>query len=156
VVQRVLDASVTVAGETVGQIEAGLVVLLGVADDDDGAVADRLAARTARLRIFPDDAGRFARSVLDTGGDALVVPNFTLVGDTGRGHRPSFAAAADPATAEPLFDRYVGALRDAGVATVATGRFGATMRVALVGDGPVTIVLDAGTASPDRASVTLP
>lgn len=156
VVQRVVEASVAVAGETVGRIGPGLVVLLGVATGDDDAEAERLATRTARLRVFPDADGRFARSLLDTGGDVLVVPNFTLVADTGRGHRPSFTAAAEPALAQPLYRRYVERLGEAGVATVATGRFGAAMRVTLVADGPVTIVLD--TAAPGgrgRGSVTL-
>ncbi len=147
VVQRVSDASVTVAGETVGRIGPGLLVLLGVARGDIEPDADRLAHRTARLRVFPDAGGRFACSLLDTAGGALVVPNFTLTADTRRGHRPSFTDAAEPGRAEALYERYVRALRHAGVAAVATGRFGAAMQVALVGDGPVTIVLDAGAAA---------
>jgi D-tyrosyl-tRNA(Tyr) deacylase len=98
--------------------------------------ADRLAHRTARLRVFPDADGRFACSLLDTAGGALVVPNFTLAADTRRGHRPSFTDAAEPGRAEALYERYVRALRHAGVAAVATGRFGAAMQVALVGTVP--------------------
>ena len=137
VVQRVSRARVTPGGE----IGAGLCVLLGVAEGDDEAAAGRLARKTAELRIFPDEAGRFDRSLLDTGGGALVVSQFTLIADTRRGNRPSFSGAARPELAEPLYERYCAELRSLGV-EVAMGVFGAQMEVELVNDGPVTIVLD--------------
>jgi D-tyrosyl-tRNA(Tyr) deacylase len=143
VVQRVSGASVTVEHEIVGRCGAGVLVLLGVADGDTDDVAERIAVKIARLRIFEDAEGRFDRSLLDTGGEALVVSQFTLLGDTARGSRPSFTRAARPETAEPLVERCCRALRDLGV-HVETGRFGARMQVELVNDGPVTIVLDAG------------
>lgn len=130
-----------VAGEPVGEIGAGLCVLLGVARGDDAAAAERLAGKVARLRIFENDDGKFDRSLLDTGRGALVVSQFTLVADTRKGNRPSFAAAAPPEQAEPLYERFCAALEALGV-PVARGVFGARMRVELVNDGPVTIVLD--------------
>jgi D-aminoacyl-tRNA deacylase len=141
VVQRVSRASVRVEGAPVGEIGGGLVVLLGVADGDTDADVDRLAAKVARLRIFANAEGRFDRSLLDTGGAALVVSQFTLVADTAKGNRPSFTSAAAPERAEPLVERLCTALRELGV-PVETGRFGARMEVELVNDGPVTIVLD--------------
>ena len=143
VVQRVSGATVHVGGEIVGRCGAGVLVLLGVADGDTDGVAERLAGKIARLRIFEDAEGRFDRSLLDTGGEALVVSQFTLLGDTAKGNRPSFTHAAPPPIAEPLVERCCRALRDLGV-HVETGRFGARMQVELVNDGPVTIVLDAG------------
>jgi len=140
VVQRVAEAAVTVDGATVGEIGPGLVVLLGVGHDDDAAMAAALAGKVARLRIFEDEAGQMNRSVLDTGGAVLAVSQFTLLGDTRKGNRPSFIAAARPEVAEPLYERFVAALRELGV-EVATGRFRTAMRVALVNDGPVTIIL---------------
>ena len=140
VLQRVTEASVTVDGEVVGAIGAGLVALVGIADGDDEATVRRAAEKTAAMRIFRDDAGRFDRSVADTGGAVLVVSQFTLLADTRKGNRPSFADAADPAVAAPLVDLYADTLRALGL-EVATGRFGADMAVALVNDGPVTIVL---------------
>jgi D-aminoacyl-tRNA deacylase len=137
VVQRVARTRVTPGGE----IGRGLCVLLGVAAGDGEEEAGRLAAKVARLRIFPDDEGRFDRSVLDVGGAALVVSQFTLIADTAKGNRPSFAAAAAPAEAEPLYERFSDELRTLGV-PVETGVFGAKMEVELVNDGPVTIVLD--------------
>jgi len=125
-----------------GAIRSGLVVLLGIAEGDDEAGIRRLAGKTARLRIFPDDAGRFDRSLLDTGGEALVVSQFTLIADTAKGNRPSFSDAARPETAELLYEAFCDELRKLGV-EVATGVFGAHMQVELVNDGPVTIVLDA-------------
>jgi D-tyrosyl-tRNA(Tyr) deacylase len=136
-VQRVAGARSTPGGE----IRTGLVVLLGVADRDTDAQAERLAAKIARLRIFEDDAGRFDRSLLDVAGAALVVSQFTLIADTAKGNRPSFSRAARPERAEPLYERFCAALRALGVA-VETGVFGARMQVELVNDGPVTIVLD--------------
>ena len=136
VVQRVSRARVTPGGE----IEAGLCVLLGVAEADDEAAAERLAGKVARLRIFEDDDGKFDRSLLDTGGSALVVSNFTLIADTRKGNRPSFTEAAPPEVAEPLYESFATALRELGV-PVETGVFGARMALELAGDGPVTIVL---------------
>jgi D-tyrosyl-tRNA(Tyr) deacylase len=141
VVQRVAEAAVTVDGATVGAIGPGLVVLLGVAHDDDETTAAALAGKVARLRIFEDAAGQMNRSVLDTGGAVLAVSQFTLLGDTRKGNRPSFIAAARPEVAEPLYERFVAALRELGI-EVATGRFRTAMQVALVNDGPVTIWLD--------------
>ena len=131
----------TRAGSTPGgEIGAGLLVLLGVATGDTEAEAERLAGKIARLRIFEDDAGKFDRSLLDTGGAALVVSQFTLIADTARGNRPSFSGAARPEHAEPLYERFCNALRDLGV-HVETGVFGARMQVELVNDGPVTVIL---------------
>ena len=137
VVQRVLRASVRPGGA----IGPGLVALVGIAAGDTEAEADRLAGRVARLRIFDGDDGKFDRSLLDTGGEALVISQFTLIADTAKGNRPSFSGAARPERAEPLYERFCTALRDLGV-TVETGVFGARMAVELTGDGPVTIVLD--------------
>lgn len=141
VCQRVSKAHVTVGEETVGAIDAGLVVFLGVARSDNEAAAARLAAKIARLRIFADAAGKFDRSVVDVGGRALVVSQFTLLADTRKGHRPSFTDAAPPEQAAPLYERFCTELRALGV-PVETGVFGARMSVALVNDGPVTIVLE--------------
>lgn len=143
VVQRVARAEVRVGGEVVGSAGRGLLVLVGVAPGDDGELAARLAAKVARLRIFPDDEGRFDRSVVDVGGDALVVSQFTLLGDARKGNRPSFSGAAPPQVAEPTYLAFAEGLRAAGVRRVETGRFGASMAVDLVNDGPVTLVLDA-------------
>jgi D-aminoacyl-tRNA deacylase len=140
VLQRVSRAAVRVDGRVVGEVGPGLLVLLGVAAGDDDAVADRLAGKVARLRIFERD-GRFDASLLDTGGGALVVSQFTLLADTRKGNLPSFSAAAPPGDAEPLYERFCAVLRTLGV-PVETGAFGARMEVELVNDGPVTIVLD--------------
>ena len=142
VVQRVREASVSVDGEPVSRSGAGVLVLLGVARGDTDEAADRLAAKVSALRIFENDAGRFDRSLLDIGGAALVVSQFTLIADTRKGNRPSFTEAADPELAEPLYEHFCGVLAGTGVA-VSRGIFGARMEVALVNDGPVTIVLDA-------------
>jgi D-tyrosyl-tRNA(Tyr) deacylase len=141
VVQRVASARVTVGGSVVGEIGRGLCVLLGIAREDGAEDAVRLAAKVARLRIFENEDGRFDRSLLDTGGAALVVSQFTLIADTAKGHRPSFGHAAPPEEAEPLYEAFCEALRGLGV-SVATGAFGARMAVELVNDGPVTIVLE--------------
>jgi len=141
VVQRVSQASVTVGDEVVGAIGHGLLILLGIGVGDSEAEARLLAEKTANLRIFADEEGRFNRSLLDIGGEALVVSQFTLYADTRRGRRPSFSDAAPPEIAAPLVDIFADELRRLGVA-VSTGRFGAMMRVALVNDGPVTILLD--------------
>jgi D-aminoacyl-tRNA deacylase len=139
--QRTTGARVRVGDEVVGEIGAGLVILLGVGPDDGEAVADELARKAAELRIFRDDDGRTNRSLLDIGGDALVVSQFTLYADTRRGRRPGFTGAATPELAEHLYLRFAESLRGLG-ATVATGRFGAEMAVELVNDGPFTIWLD--------------
>jgi D-tyrosyl-tRNA(Tyr) deacylase len=141
VVQRVSAARVLVDGVVVGEIGSGLCVLLGVAESDDAAAAERLAGRVARLRVFENEDGKFDRSVLDVAGEALVVSQFTLIADTSKGNRPSFAAAARPERAEPLYERFCEALRGLGL-PVATGRFGARMAVEIVNDGPVTITLE--------------
>ena len=142
VVQRVRNASVTVAGETVAAIGRGLVVLLGLAGEDTTAEAERLAGKIARLRIFENDEARLDRSLLDVSGEALVVSQFTLIADTRKGNRPSFTEAADPGVAEPLYERFCAALENEGV-RISRGVFGARMQVALVNDGPVTILLEA-------------
>ena len=139
--QRSSGARVRVDGEVVGEIGAGLVVLLGVGPADDEAVAEALARRTAELRIFDDAEGRTNLSLLDVGGEVLVVSQFTLYADTRRGRRPGFTGAAAPELAERLYLRFAAALRELGV-EVATGRFGAVMAVELVNDGPFTIWLD--------------
>ena len=145
VVQRVSEARVTVDGELAGEIGRGLAVLLGVAHGDSELDAGRLAGKVARLRIFEDEAVKFDRSVLDVGGEALVVSQFTLIADSRRqkGTRPDFSKAARPEVAEPLYERFCEALRESGV-PVQTGVFGARMQLELVNDGPVTIVLDVG------------
>jgi D-tyrosyl-tRNA(Tyr) deacylase len=139
--QRSSGARVRVDGDVIGEIGAGLVVLLGVGPDDDEAVAEGLARRTAELRIFDDADGRTNLSLLDVGGEVLVVSQFTLYADTRRGRRPGFTGAAAPELAERLYLRFAEALRARGV-RVATGRFGAVMAVELVNDGPFTIWLD--------------
>jgi D-tyrosyl-tRNA(Tyr) deacylase len=140
VVQRVSRASVSVEGRIRGEIGPGFLVLLGVAVGDTAAEAEQLAVKVARLRVFERE-GRFDRSLLDVGGAALVVSQFTLLGDTTKGNRPSFTAAAAPEEAEPLYERFCDALRELGV-PVETGIFGARMHVELVNDGPVTILFD--------------
>ena len=143
VVQRVSEATVTVADRQVGAIGRGFVVLLGVARGDGADAAARLAGKVARLRVFENEDGRFDRSLLDVDGAALVVSQFTLITDSRRqkGTRPDFSQAARPEEAEPLYGRFCEALRELGV-PVQTGVFGARMQVALVNDGPVTIILE--------------
>ncbi len=140
VVQRVERASVEVDGEVVGAIGVGLLILVGVGHEDDSAQATALAQKAATLRIFPDASGRSNLSLLDTGGSALVISQFTLYADTRRGRRPSFTEAADPEPAAALVEEFRAALERLGVPTAA-GRFGAHMKVSLVNDGPYTIVL---------------
>jgi len=140
--QRATRASVTVDATTIAKIGPGLVVLLGVGHGDDEATTDALARRVTELRIFRDDEGRTNRSIIDTGGAALVVSQFTLYADTARGRRPGFTNAADPALAERLYLCFADGLRAAGVGDVQTGSFGAEMAVELVNDGPFTIWLD--------------
>ena|SRR5207302_1332781 len=141
VCQRVSQARVRVDGRIVDEIAEGLVILLGVGRGDDGEQAARLAAKVARLRVFPDAEGRFDRSVLDTGGAALIVSQFTLLADTAKGNRPSFSDAAPPDEAEPVYERFCGALEALGL-PVGRGVFGAKMELELVNSGPVTIILD--------------
>ncbi len=141
VIQRVSEASVTVDRQTVGAIGQGLMVLLGVAQGDTSQEAKALAEKTAGLRIFEDDAGKMNRSVEEIGGSLLVVSQFTLLGDCRKGRRPGFTDAAPPELADQLYEEYVAALRSRGV-NVATGVFRADMQVALVNDGPVTMLLD--------------
>ena len=141
VIQRVSQASVIVDGQTVGAIEQGLMVLLGVARGDTAGEATYLADKTAGLRIFEDDDGKMNRSVKEVGGSILVVSQFTLLGDCRKGRRPGFTEAATPELADALYEAYVDVLRNRGL-TVATGVFQADMQVALVNDGPVTLMLD--------------
>lgn len=140
-VQRVSEASVTSEGEETGRIGIGLVALVGATHDDDEATARRVADKLAGLRLFPDDDGAMNRSVEEVGGAVLVVSQFTLYGDTRKGRRPSFVAAARPEVAEPLVDAVVARLQERGV-EVATGRFRTHMDVALVNDGPVTVMVE--------------
>ena len=130
-----------VDGAVSAESGAGLLVLLGIAAGDDADIAARLATKVANLRIFENEEGKFDRSLLDVGGEALVVSQFTLLADTGKGNRPSFTEAAQPEVAEPLYERFCRSLRETGV-RVETGVFGAYMAVRLVNDGPVTIVLE--------------
>jgi len=141
VIQRVSRAAVRAGGATVGEIGPGMLVLAGIAAGDDEAEARRMARKCADLRIFPDDEGKFDRTLAEAGGAALVVSQFTLLADVRRGRRPSFTGAAATDRAAPLVDVFVAALREAGV-PVETGAFGAKMDVELVNDGPVTIVVD--------------
>ena len=138
--QRVSRALVRAEGEPAGEIGLGLVLLTGIARGDDAAAVERLAAKVARLRIFEGESGRFERSLLDVGGEALVVSQFTLLADAAKGTRPSFSGAAPPEQAEPLYEAFCTVLRELGV-PVATGVFGARMEVELVNEGPVTLVL---------------
>lgn len=142
VLQRVKGAKVAVGGEVTGEVAAGWLVLLGVAPADTRKQVDWLADKVANLRAFEDAAGKMNLSVQDVCGAVLVVSQFTLYGDCLKGRRPGFSGAAQPAVAEPLYEAFVNALRLLGV-PVATGRFGADMRVELVNDGPVTFVIDA-------------
>ena len=141
VVQRVTSASVTVGDEVVGEIGSGLAVLLGVTHDDDTAVAAKMAGKLAKLRLLDDAEGVMNESVLDQGAEALVVSQFTLYGDTRKGNRPSWLAAARPEHAEPLVEAVVAELRHLGL-VVATGRFRTDMVVSIVNDGPATVIID--------------
>jgi len=150
VVQRVRSAAVEAGGQTVGAIGVGVLVLLGVATGDSEQDGDWLADKVAGLRIFADAEGKFAHSLVEVGGAALVVSQFTLLADVRKGRRPSFSAAAAPPLAEALYQRFAARLSASGV-SVETGRFGADMQVSLINDGPVTIILDsppAGDAHP--------
>ena len=141
ILQRVTEASVSVGGETVGQIGPGLVVLVGAGHGDTEAHARKLADKVVNLRIFPDEDGKFNRSALDEGAEVLVVSQFTLYADASRGRRPSFVQAAPPEVAEPLVERFVEFVREAGL-KAETGRFQTMMLVRIFNDGPVTISLE--------------
>lgn len=159
VVQRVSEASVTIDGETVGRIGAGLLVLVGIEQGDTPADADWLAGKIAVLRIFADEAGRMNRSVRDVGGATLVISQFTLLADTARGTRPSFVRAARPEEAVPLYEQFAKALGAAAGRPAERGVFAADMQVALVNDGPVTICIDSRRrtdAAPDAADTAEP
>lgn len=147
-IQRVAHASVTVDGEVISEIGSGLLLLLGVEKADDSDTVRDLCHKILAYRVFPDDQGRMNRSLLDTGGSLLVVPQFTLAADTRSGTRPGFSVAARPDHAEILFHEFVAqAVVDLGKGCVGQGRFGADMKVALINDGPVTFLLEAGSAS---------
>lgn len=141
VVQRTREASVTVAGEVVGQIEHGLLLLVGITHEDSEKEVEFIADKVAHLRIFEDEAGKMNHSVLDTGGQILSVSQFTLYGDCRKGRRPNFMSAARPEQAEPLYELFNSKLRDKGL-HVETGRFGAMMDVRLLNDGPVTLIVE--------------
>lgn len=152
-IQRVAEASVTVEGSVVAAIGPGMLILLGVRETDTGHEARWLARKCARLRIFPDESGRMNRSVLQTGGQALVVSQFTLYAEARKGNRPSFAHAAGPERAQECYDRFIACLREElSAGSVATGIFGAAMQVRLLNDGPVTLILErsAEAATPTR------
>lgn len=141
VIQRVTESSVTVEDERIGEIGQGLLILLGVTESDSAADADYLVKKIAHLRIFEDDQAKMNRSLINIHGSALVVSQFTLYADTRKGRRPSFTAAAGPEKADDLYRYFVEQMKSLGV-PVATGKFGAMMQVALVNDGPVTLILD--------------
>lgn len=141
VVQRVLEASVTVSGEVVGRIDQGLCAFVGVAADDDGRDVELLVNKVSQLRVFQDAEGKMNQSVSDIGGTLLAVSQFTLLGDVRRGNRPSFTLAMEPERAQLLFEDFCAGVRARGIA-LATGRFRASMQVSLVNDGPVTILID--------------
>lgn len=142
VLQRVARASVSVDGETVGQIGRGLLLLVGFTDGDDDDALDWMADKVTSLRIFPDDEGRMNLGADEVGADVLIVSQFTLYGDTRKGRRPSFVHAAHPDVAIPLYEGFVRRLTERGTGRVETGEFGAMMQVELVNDGPVTLVLE--------------
>lgn len=145
VFQRVTEASVTVEGTQIARIGNGVLLLVGVCDGDTQHEAQLLAKKVAELRVFCDDSDKMNLSVLDIGGSVLAVSQFTLCASTARGRRPDFFGAAKPDVAKPLFDDFVGYLREMGVSDVQTGEFGADMKVRLLNDGPVTILLDTDT-----------
>ncbi len=141
-IQRVSEASVSIDGELVGAVGKGMVVLFGVKDGDSEAELDYVAGKCVNLRIFPDAAGKMNLSLLDVGGEALVISQFTLYGDCRKGRRPGFDLAARPELAEPLYEAFVERFKALGVKKVATGRFGADMQVRIFNDGPVTFLVE--------------
>ncbi|MBR2655476.1 D-aminoacyl-tRNA deacylase [Yoonia sp.] len=140
-IQRVSHASVSVDGKVIGDIGAGLLIFVCAMAGDDAAKSAALSAKIAKLRIFKDDAGKMNRSLLDTGGSALIISQFTLAADTSRGNRPGFSAAASPAEGRALYEQFISDISALGIQT-ATGSFGADMQVTLLNDGPVTLMLD--------------
>jgi D-tyrosyl-tRNA(Tyr) deacylase len=142
VLQRVSRAAVRIAGEVVGEVGRGFLLLVGFTDGDDDETLAWVAEKVVGLRVFPDDEGRMNRALDEVGGDLLVVSQFTLYGDTRKGRRPSFVQAAHPDQAVPLYERFVELLRERAPARVETGEFGAMMHVELVNDGPVTLILE--------------
>lgn len=152
--QRVSSGAVVVDGDTVGQIAAGLVALVGFGAGDSERLLLPMAQKLVQLRIFSDPEGRFNRSLLDCNGELLLVPQFTLYADARRGRRPDFAGALEPQLASALFDQFTQVVKGLGVQRVATGRFGADMKVTLCNDGPVTILLDSKEVLPASAAPT--
>lgn len=150
VLQRVSSASVTVEGALRGEIGPGLMILAGFHLSDTGETCQRMAKKAVELRIFDDENGQLNRSLLDTGGGALIVSNFTLYAGCRKGRRPSFIDAAPPAVSEPLYEQFVAAVKALGVLQVETGVFGAEMAISLVNDGPVTILLDSDEILPSK------
>ena len=142
VLQRCLEASVTIDGETIGAIGHGVLVLLGIASEDSESEIEWMCNKIIGLRIFEDDDGKMNRSLEDIDGDILVVSQFTLYGNCRKGRRPSFVGAGHPSMAEPLVDKFCQTLRKKGIHKVETGRFGADMKVSLINDGPVTLIMD--------------
>ena len=150
VIQRVTEASVTIDGQVVGEIGHGLLLLLGVCPQDGEKEAAWLADKVVNLRIFTDNEDKMNLSLMDVGGEMLVVSQFTLYGDCKKWRRPSYTDAARPEIADPLYKYFVRCIQDAGVPKVATGQFGADMKVALVNDGPVTLILDTAEIMPKK------
>ncbi|PIZ31720.1 MAG: D-tyrosyl-tRNA(Tyr) deacylase [Alphaproteobacteria bacterium CG_4_10_14_0_8_um_filter_53_9] len=141
-IQRVSEAEVAVGGETIGKVGSGFLILLGVTHSDTESEIEKLINKIVHLRIFEDSEGKMNLSLLDRGGEVLVISQFTLFADCKKGRRPSFTGAARPELAEPLYKKFIQRIREAGVEKVEEGRFGADMKVSLINDGPVTIVLD--------------
>ena len=150
VIQRVTEASVTIDGQVVGEIGHGILLLLGVCPQDGEKEAAWLADKVVNLRIFTDNEDKMNLSLMDVGGEMLVVSQFTLYGDCKKGRRPSYTDAARPEIADPLYQYFVRCIQDVGVPKVATGQFGADMKVALVNDGPVTLILDTAEIMPKK------
>jgi D-tyrosyl-tRNA(Tyr) deacylase len=148
-IQRILGASVVVDDKTIGEVDAGLLIFLGISVDDVERYAMELARKCAKLRIFDDSEGKMNLSLLDVNGDALVVSQFTLCADASKGRRPSYTNAARPEQAIPLYEKFICELRRCGVKRVETGRFGADMKVSLINDGPVTLMLDYPCVAPE-------
>lgn len=142
VVQRVKQASVTIDGEVVGEIGQGLLVLIGIAVGDDDSTIKWFANKLANLRVFEDEAGKMNKSLIDVSGEMLVVSNFTIYGDAQKGFRPSFTSAAAPNISEAIYDKFVEYLRENYEINIQTGQFGAMMDVALINDGPVTLIIE--------------